>query len=152
MASPTGFPFKVVELEGTASDEDVYLDRERVCNLGQLRTAYKRDELGKVLARMQRNREAIAALREAIRLEPDDWRTHHALGLLLAGILVKLFPTSTMLVWAGIMMIAGILLFSGSLYILSITGIRWLGAITPFGGTAFILAWIFVVVGLTKHA
>lgn len=81
-----------------------------------------------------------------------DYHMYHALGLLLAGILAKLFPTSTMLLWAGGMMIAGILLFSGSLYVLSITGIRWLGAITPFGGIAFILAWIFLALGLTKYA
>ena len=81
-----------------------------------------------------------------------DYHMYHALGLLLVGIMAKLFPASTMLTWAGIMMIAGILLFSGSLYILSISGIRWLGAITPFGGMAFILAWIFLVLGLTKYA
>jgi uncharacterized membrane protein YgdD (TMEM256/DUF423 family) len=81
-----------------------------------------------------------------------DYHMYHALGLVLAGIVLKLFPTSTLLVWAGVMMMAGILLFSGSLYILSITGIRWLGAITPFGGTAFILAWVFMALGLMKHA
>ena len=81
-----------------------------------------------------------------------DYHMYHALGIVLAGILVKLFPTSTMLVWAGIMMIAGIMLFSGSLYILSITGIRWWGAITPFGGMAFILAWLFMIIGLLRHA
>ena len=43
-ASPTGFPFKVVELAGTLSDEAVYAARERVCNLGFLRSAYRRDD------------------------------------------------------------------------------------------------------------
>jgi nitronate monooxygenase len=43
-ASPTGFPFKVVQLEGTASDEDVYEERERICDLGYLRTAYRRPD------------------------------------------------------------------------------------------------------------
>ncbi len=81
-----------------------------------------------------------------------DYHMYHALGLLLAGLLVKLFPSSSMLVWGGVMMIVGILLFSGSLYILSISGLRWLGAITPFGGMAFILAWIFLTVGLLRHA
>jgi NAD(P)H-dependent flavin oxidoreductase YrpB (nitropropane dioxygenase family) len=43
-ASPTGFPFKVVELAGTLSDESVYAARERVCNLGFLRSSYRRDD------------------------------------------------------------------------------------------------------------
>jgi uncharacterized membrane protein YgdD (TMEM256/DUF423 family) len=41
----------------------------------------------------------------------------------------------------------GIAVFSGSLYLLSVTGIRWLGAITPIGGVAFILGWIFAMLG-----
>lgn len=44
VASPTGFPFKVVRLEGTASDDDLYEARTRICNLGYLRTAYKRED------------------------------------------------------------------------------------------------------------
>lgn len=44
----------------------------------------------------------------------------------------------------GILLVAGIVLFSGSLYTLAITGERWLGAITPFGGTSFILGWALV--------
>ena len=44
IASPTGFPFKVVELEGTLSDPDVYSERPRICDLGYLRTAYKRED------------------------------------------------------------------------------------------------------------
>jgi len=43
--------------------------------------------------------------------------------------------------WAGICFITGIILFSGSLYLLSITGIKWLGAITPLGGLAFLVGW-----------
>ncbi len=46
--------------------------------------------------------------------------------------------------WAWIV---GIAIFSGSLYLLSVTGIRWLGAITPIGGVAFILGWIFAMLG-----
>ena len=80
-----------------------------------------------------------------------DYHMYHALGLILTGLLVKLFPNSTMFVWGGVLMFVGILLFSGSLYILSISGVRWLGAITPFGGMAFILAWIFLAAGLVKH-
>jgi uncharacterized membrane protein YgdD (TMEM256/DUF423 family) len=48
---------------------------------------------------------------------------------------------------AGIFMLVGIILFSGSLYLLSITGIKWLGAITPLGGLSFLVAWILVFLG-----
>ena len=45
---------------------------------------------------------------------------------------------------AGGLFVAGIVLFSGSLYVLSLTGIHWLGAVTPIGGTAFLAAWAMV--------
>jgi uncharacterized membrane protein YgdD (TMEM256/DUF423 family) len=45
-------------------------------------------------------------------------------------------------------MIAGIVLFSGSLYVLSLTEVRWLGAVTPFGGVAFIAAWVCLIVAV----
>ena len=48
---------------------------------------------------------------------------------------------------AGLAWIVGIAVFSGSLYLLSITGIKWLGAITPIGGVAFILGWVFAMLG-----
>jgi uncharacterized membrane protein YgdD (TMEM256/DUF423 family) len=47
-------------------------------------------------------------------------------------------------------MLAGIILFSGSLYVLSISGLRWLGMITPFGGMSFIAAWILFVAAIVK--
>lgn len=67
----------------------------------------------------------------------------HALGLFIIALLaahygVRLFST------AGIIMFVGIVLFSGSLYILALTGIRWLGAVTPLGGVAFLIAWAMV--------
>ena len=45
---------------------------------------------------------------------------------------------------AGIFFLLGIILFSGSLYLLSVTGIKWLGAITPLGGISFLIGWIFI--------
>lgn len=48
---------------------------------------------------------------------------------------------------AGLAWIVGVAVFSGSLYLLSVTGVRWLGAITPIGGVAFILGWIFAMLG-----
>lgn len=65
----------------------------------------------------------------------------HALGLLVVGILMLQWTQQKLLLWSGALMLAGILLFSGSLYALCLTGIRGLGAITPLGGVAFILAW-----------
>jgi uncharacterized membrane protein YgdD (TMEM256/DUF423 family) len=49
---------------------------------------------------------------------------------------------------AGIFMLVGIILFSGSLYVLSVTGMKWLGAITPIGGVLFLAAWglLFLVI------
>jgi uncharacterized membrane protein YgdD (TMEM256/DUF423 family) len=66
----------------------------------------------------------------------------HALGLLSIGIVAFHLPTSVPLRVAGWLMLVGIALFSGSLYVLATTGTKWLGAITPFGGAAFIAAWL----------
>lgn len=68
----------------------------------------------------------------------------HALGLILIAILAGQWGESVRLRWAGRLLIAGIVLFSGSLYVLSITGISILGAITPLGGVCFIAGWIFL--------
>ncbi len=73
-----------------------------------------------------------------------DYHIYHALGLILTGLLAGSLSSSSLTAWAGSSMLVGILLFSGSLYILSVTGIRWLGAIAPFGGTAFILGWLLL--------
>ncbi len=67
---------------------------------------------------------------------------YHSLALLMVAFLltIKELPQSLMVI-AGYSFIAGIAIFSGSLYALSITGIKWLGAITPIGGVAFIVGW-----------
>jgi uncharacterized membrane protein YgdD (TMEM256/DUF423 family) len=70
----------------------------------------------------------------------------HALGLGLVAVLAKLYPDAVLLRWAGWLMLAGILVFSGSLYVLSVSGIAWLGAIAPLGGTAFLVAWLLLAV------
>lgn len=74
----------------------------------------------------------------------------HALGLLVIGLVATQIPAATYLKWSGWLMLAGIVLFSGSLYILSISGLRWLGAVTPFGGVAFIVAWALFVIAVSK--
>jgi len=65
----------------------------------------------------------------------------HGLGLVALAILLALQPASGFL-WAYLLMAVGVLLFSGSLYALSITGIKILGAITPIGGLLLIMAWL----------
>ena len=52
---------------------------------------------------------------------------------------------------AGLMFIAGIAIFSGSLYLLALTGTRWLGAVTPFGGVAFLAGWLCLAVGAWRE-
>lgn len=67
----------------------------------------------------------------------------HGLGLLAIAALGARFG-SPLLAAAGGFMLAGIIIFSGSLYILVLSGTKWLGAITPIGGGAFIIAWALV--------
>jgi uncharacterized membrane protein YgdD (TMEM256/DUF423 family) len=66
----------------------------------------------------------------------------HALALAVVGLTALKLVNSRALMWSGWLIVAGIVLFSGSLYLLSVTQARWLGAITPLGGAAFIAAWI----------
>ncbi|GGP24455.1 membrane protein [Silvimonas amylolytica] len=72
------------------------------------------------------------------------YEASHGLGLLLLCALWPRFSV-TLLSRAALLMLAGIVLFSGSLYALALTGIRPLGAVTPFGGLCFLLAWATVV-------
>ncbi|MBR7782199.1 DUF423 domain-containing protein [Undibacterium sp. LFS511W] len=64
----------------------------------------------------------------------------HALGLMGIGIL-QIQKPDWHLAMPALLMLTGILIFSGSLYLLALSGVRWLGAVTPFGGVAFLLAW-----------
>lgn len=83
----------------------------------------------------------------------SEYHFYHALALLLVGLLIKAFgETGTALVTAGWVLFAGMLVFSGSLYVLVLTGQRWLGAVTPLGGTALIVGWGLLVWGLWKAA
>lgn len=68
------------------------------------------------------------------------YQMYHALALLAVGWLAHTSPSSAV-TGAGVSFIIGTLLFSGSLYILAITGVKWLGAITPVGGAAFLAGW-----------
>jgi uncharacterized membrane protein YgdD (TMEM256/DUF423 family) len=68
----------------------------------------------------------------------------HALGLCLVALLCMLPGSSGLLVWSGCLMIVGILVFSGSLYALAVSGNKFYGMVTPFGGMAFLFAWLLL--------
>lgn len=75
------------------------------------------------------------------------YHMYHALGLLLCAWALDRWP-SPQIGWAGWLFVAGIVLFSGSLYLLTLTGARWWGAVTPLGGVAFLLGWICLAWGI----
>ena len=75
---------------------------------------------------------------------------YHALALLFIGLAVKIYHNKW-IVRGGWFFIAGVILFSGSLYILSLTGIKWMGAFTPFGGLSFLGGWFCLVMGALKE-
>ena len=77
------------------------------------------------------------------------YQFYHTLALLLVG-LIMLHTNTPYVSYASWAFVAGILVFSGSLYTLSFTNITWLGAITPIGGLAFIAGWIFLLIGANK--
>lgn len=67
----------------------------------------------------------------------------HALGILIAPLLARAGLASTSGAWWACLLLAlGILFFSGSLYLLAVSGARWLGAVTPIGGVLFIAGWL----------
>lgn len=74
----------------------------------------------------------------------------HGLGLVLIGLYAGMAEQSSLAVLAGWFIFAGIVLFSGSLYALSLAGIRKLGAITPLGGVAFLAGWVLFIVAAAQ--
>jgi len=83
-----------------------------------------------------------------------NYQVYHALALLATGILMQQFPVKQ-LQWAARLFIAGIILFSGSLYLLCFIkhqqiGVTWVGVITPFGGLSFIAGWILLAIGISR--
>lgn len=79
----------------------------------------------------------------------SEYQFYHGLGLLIIGILLNNEDNLSTRV-SGWIMLTGILLFSGSLYALALTEIRWLGIITPVGGTCFLIAWLTLTVSFLK--
>jgi len=75
----------------------------------------------------------------------------HALGMIAIGFVLQFRPHARAIRRAGWFMLAGITIFSGSLYLLSLTDIRWLGAITPIGGICLLVAWALLGIGTWKR-
>lgn len=70
------------------------------------------------------------------------YQFYHALALIAVVVVLGRWPQATAAIAAGWLFVAGIVIFSGSLYVLVFSGIRWLGAITPIGGVAMIAGWL----------
>lgn len=106
--------------------------------------------LGALSALMAVAAGAFGAHALRVRLTPEHLATfetaaryqmYHALALLAVAWTVTRWP-GALPIWAGWLFVAGTVLFSGSLYVLALTGIRWWGAVTPLGGVAFLAGWI----------
>lgn len=75
----------------------------------------------------------------------------HGLALLFIGLLADRLGQSTLVSSAGWLILVGIVLFSGSLYVMALTGITKLGAVTPLGGVAFLTGWLLIVIAVIKQ-
>jgi uncharacterized membrane protein YgdD (TMEM256/DUF423 family) len=75
------------------------------------------------------------------------YQTYHAFALIAVAWALARWPNQVSLLnTSGWLFLAGIILFSGSLYLLVLSGVKWLGAITPFGGVAFVAGWICLAI------
>ena len=88
---------------------------------------------------------------EATYLTAVRYQLIHGLALLVVAWAVNQWPGS-LVNWGGYLLVAGVLIFSGSLYLLVLTDTRWLGAITPIGGVAFLAGWALLIVGAWRGA
>ncbi len=77
------------------------------------------------------------------------YQMYHAFALVFTGWALQKYECRQFKL-AGWFFIAGVALFSGSLYIMSFTGLRWFGAITPLGGLAFLAGWLSLIIGFWK--
>ncbi|MFP3948694.1 MAG: DUF423 domain-containing protein [Gemmatimonadota bacterium] len=77
------------------------------------------------------------------------YQMYHALALLVVAWVGTRFPGGAVIT-AGWLFVAGILIFSGSLYVLVLSGVRWLGAVTPIGGLAFLGGWLALIWGVIR--
>ncbi|MBC1319000.1 DUF423 domain-containing protein [Listeria welshimeri] len=96
------------------------------------------------------------ALKDVLGRYASTWETgvqyqmFHAVGILIIGLLMEK-QTSRLYNWAAILFSVGIVFFSGSLYVLSISKVTILGAITPIGGVCFVVGWFLLILGVSKR-
>jgi|SRR5690554_1248481 len=75
---------------------------------------------------------------------------YHTLAIFLVGVVIGLGKDHKLLKYSAWSFVSGIIVFSGSLYVLSLTNVTWLGAVTPLGGLAFIAGWVLLGIGIGK--
>lgn len=80
----------------------------------------------------------------------NQYHVYHALGLFAVAAASNVFQRSRLISGSAAFLAAGLILFSGSLYALSFTGLRWIGMITPFGGMSFLIGWLLLAAGVWK--
>ena len=80
-----------------------------------------------------------------------EYQMYHSLVLLIACMLAYQWPETQLLRWSACLFLVGIILFSGSLYLLSVTGLRIFGPITPLGGLVLISAWLLLTMGIWEN-
>lgn len=111
--------------------------------------------LGAIIAGLAVAAGAFAAHALKGHLSPDElaifetgarYQMYHGLALLLTAWAATRWP-GTAIRWSGWLFVIGVVLFSGSLYLLALTGVRWFGAVTPLGGLSFLAAWAALAVG-----
>ncbi|MDL1866303.1 DUF423 domain-containing protein [Betaproteobacteria bacterium PRO4] len=76
---------------------------------------------------------------------------YHAIGLMLVGLTMERLPQVRALKFSGMLMMAGIVLFSGTLYIVSLTGWRGMGIVAPLGGSSFMVGWLLLAYAVWKN-
>ena len=92
----------------------------------------------------------LSADMQAIWHTAVQYQFYHAFALLAVGVLARQGLAGASLATATICFALGTLIFSGSLYVLALSGVRWLGAITPFGGVLLIVAWIALLLAVVR--
>jgi uncharacterized membrane protein YgdD (TMEM256/DUF423 family) len=80
-----------------------------------------------------------------------EYQMYHSLALLIACMLAYQWPEAQLIRWSACLFLVGMIMFSGSLYLLSLTGLRIFGPITPLGGLVLISAWLLLTMGIWKN-
>lgn len=96
-------------------------------------------------------RERIPAELLAVWETAARYQMYHALALLAVAWAAQRWPNAALVGAAGWLFVVGVVLFSGSLYLLALTGARWLGAVTPLGGLAWLAGWLLLAWAGWQH-